>query len=369
MDQTRVTMVPASGRDIVADTAVAWTGVSSSTRPIPVRIEAASLRGQVTRFEVLFPWSRPRGFSQPPPPWNVTDSVWLLIQLVFFPAMPLLGWFNWKRGRTDVRSALRLGVWAAVLSVFVSLMLDVQQWGFPTIALAYFTSYLALEPWTRRSWPHVMVTWARVLAGRLRDPLVGRDLLVVTACVTLNHLAQRLISYAAGWYLDPGTGPTQDADFGFALDTLFGGRIMAARLAGSVLAGLAVAFMFFAVLFAARALFKRHWLAVIVFFAVWGPVNSAAYIADGDWASVVEWSFELGFLAFLIMPYGLFAATVFSTLSQLIDWSILTNDFGAWYGQSSLLATVILIAIAVYGVYAALGGRPFAAFVGDAASP
>ena len=39
------------------------------------------------------------------------------------------------------------------------------------------TLYLALEPYVRRHWPHAIISWSRVMAGKLRDPLVGRDLL------------------------------------------------------------------------------------------------------------------------------------------------------------------------------------------------
>ena len=41
-----------------------------------------------------------------------------------------------------------------------------------------WVSYLAVEPWTRRLWPDALVTWNRLLVGRFRDPLIGRDVLI-----------------------------------------------------------------------------------------------------------------------------------------------------------------------------------------------
>ena len=38
--------------------------------------------------------------------------------------------------------------------------------------------YLALEPFVRRSWPTMLVGWSRVLGGRVRDAVVGRELLI-----------------------------------------------------------------------------------------------------------------------------------------------------------------------------------------------
>ena len=42
---------------------------------------------------------------------------------------------------------------------------------------AVWVLYLALEPYVRRYWPQAIISWTRVLAGRWRDPLVGRDVL------------------------------------------------------------------------------------------------------------------------------------------------------------------------------------------------
>src|SRR5262249_28259216 len=39
--------------------------------------------------------------------------------------------------------------------------------------------YLALEPYVRRLWPQMLVSWVRLLDGRFRDPLVGGALVGV----------------------------------------------------------------------------------------------------------------------------------------------------------------------------------------------
>src|SRR5881628_3914691 len=55
-----------------------------------------------------------------------------------------------------------------------------------------YVFYLAIEPYARRLWPRMLVSWVRVLEGRFRDPLVGRDLLVGCAAGALAALVQRL---------------------------------------------------------------------------------------------------------------------------------------------------------------------------------
>src|SRR5207244_4245124 len=46
------------------------------------------------------------------------------------------------------------------------------------VAAIAWLLYVALEPIIRRSHPHLVVSWARLLAGRCKDPGVGRDVLL-----------------------------------------------------------------------------------------------------------------------------------------------------------------------------------------------
>jgi hypothetical protein len=49
-------------------------------------------------------------------------------------------------------------------------------WALVWTAFAWLI-YISLEPYVRRWWPHTLISWARLLSGRVRDPLVGRDIL------------------------------------------------------------------------------------------------------------------------------------------------------------------------------------------------
>jgi hypothetical protein len=48
-------------------------------------------------------------------------------------------------------------------------------------ALNIWLFYVALEPYVRRFWPQLLIGWTRLLSGRFRDPVVGRDVLVGVA--------------------------------------------------------------------------------------------------------------------------------------------------------------------------------------------
>lgn len=55
------------------------------------------------------------------------------------------------------------------------------------IAAGLFTAatagvlYLALEPFVRRRWPQTLISWTRLLAGDVRDPLAAGHILLGTA--------------------------------------------------------------------------------------------------------------------------------------------------------------------------------------------
>src|SRR5262249_53927341 len=87
-------------------------------------------------------------------------------------------------------------------------------------ALQAATMYLALEPIVRRRWPGKLTSWGRLLAGRWRDPMVGRDVLIgMAAAVSIPLIRMLYITTAPrlglpgampafgtgpGWYLYPG---------------------------------------------------------------------------------------------------------------------------------------------------------------------
>ena len=85
--------------------------------------------------------------------------------------------------------------------------------------------YLAIEPYIRRHWPQAIISWSRLLAGRLRDPLLGRDLLigVILGVVWLVIVQLSLLEIAR-----LGGAPTLGAT-----EYLRGGRHILGRLAGA----------------------------------------------------------------------------------------------------------------------------------------
>jgi hypothetical protein len=65
--------------------------------------------------------------------------------------------------------------------------------------------YVALEPFVRKLWPRTIISWTRLVGGKIRDPLVGRDVLfgVVLRLVWVVILEIRLFFGVARFGIAP----------------------------------------------------------------------------------------------------------------------------------------------------------------------
>src|SRR5438552_3209388 len=122
--------------------------------------------------------------------------------------------------------------------------------------------YLALEPYVRRRWPQTLITWSRVLEGRLSDPLVGRDILVGVLFAIGMRLSISLTSSLGS-----------DLAAGQELDAALGVRHMVAFLLRTTDGAVLESLSFFFLIFLFRALLRSQWLAsgaLILLFAAIG---------------------------------------------------------------------------------------------------
>ena len=317
-------------------------------------------------FEILFPWTiSDRTTNRDAHPWLLSGDIVLLAVIGLIAAVAT---HNWKAGRSDPAGAWRLGVYTAA-AYACSLLLTIPVSTLPTgiwqpiafsiaFGLVIGSAYLALEPWVRRLWPHAMITWARLLSGKWRDPVVCRDLLVAIACATASHAIQRTAQALA---LSLGNAPAQPTPsggtLGFYLGNLTSTRLMTADMILAFVRSLDV-LMFFFVLLVARAVLKKQWRATVVFLAFWSLVLAAPHVVEGDWVVVIYWIVELSLLLFLMLRFGLLATVAFGTMSIFISRSVLTPNLGVWYGQSTLVAVVIVSGLALVVFRLALSGRP-----------
>jgi serine/threonine-protein kinase len=351
---------------VAADRRAAWEGVFPERPEIPIRVEAASYQGNAVYFRVLSAHSdRPRiepGGSVNSSP--LSDAIELAMTVLALLGAVLLAHRNLRLGRADRRGALRLAgyVFAVyflawlfrahhVTAVAVERYLLLLALGTAACWAAYlYLAYLAIEPSFRRRWPWRVVGWGRVLAGRLRDPLVGREILVGGVGAVAVTLLDRCHSVLADWLGLPC----------FPYITLIRANVSASQIPGAIffeLTKVTYVLMMYTFCFLVILLCRKEWLGVGVAFTL----TTLQYFSNPggtNWLGVVCVTIRIGIFVFVSLRFGLLAGNVLFFCWLVLSWLPLTYDVTAWYATSSAAYALVVVALALYGFVISLGGRP-----------
>ena len=354
------------------DARAAWEGGWPNHPEIPLRVEAAAYRGKPIYFALLSPWDKPSRMVEEHPTRQNTIGLWFNFGLI----LTILGFGIWlaaknvRSGRGDLRGALRLalcvilaglinwallahhsgsviGVVVFILAISVNLFIGMMTW----------LLYAALEPYVRRHWPDTLISWSRMLTGKFKDPVFGRDVLLGTLFGLLAAVADQLQPI-----VEAGLGKAPMRLLGFnnsySLDGVHGGiATVVFQAAASFSNALLVFFLFFIL----RLIFKRDWVATVLVGLLFcvpsigaqNPLIDALFTAP----------FIVAYL-WILRRFGLVALTVLYFVDQLADQMPLTTPLTAWYVEGGMVGVVVIVAVALYGFYVSRAGKPL--FAGDA---
>jgi serine/threonine-protein kinase len=362
---------------VYADDRRGWTGEYPDTPGEPIRVEAAAYRGRPVYFYVGPP---DRGHRLTPPVeeffgrggrlrWYFLAASAILVAMLI--ATALLARRNLRTGRANPRGAGRLAAvyaaayllaWAVaarhatdVTGELALFAVAVGRAGLAAGLLALI--YLAIEPAVRRRLPWQMIGWNRLLDGRWRDPLVGRDVLLggaaAVAFLLLDDL-RRLAESAAGAASPP---PPM-------LINVLNRPLGLAPVA--VANGLFLGLTGFCVYFLLGRVFRRDWPAAVAAALIMlaGPALEARGVV---WVVVPFFAAMVGLFTLVLLRFGPLAICAMWFVRDLIGGAPVTLNVGAWYGHIGVAYMLVGGAVAVYGFVVSLGGRPLFAkgFLGD----
>ncbi len=341
------------------DLRLAWTGHHPDFPELPLRIEAATFQGKPVYFHLIWPWTRPSRMSSATTVMNLgTIVIFVLFSTLSIGAL-LLAHHNFRQGRGDRSGAFRLAILILVVQ-FLSWLLGAHhvpdsselfgvllQGISPALlwaSLAWVT-YLALEPYVRKRWPAVLISWSRLLSGSLRDPLVCRDLLIGLAFGVGAGIFDLIHRLADSQQIYGITTP--------ALYSLPGIRFLIATnldfLRLYTIASLIALFL----LFLLRTITRRQWLAAAIFVLIAGIIGTTGIspLKNGIYFGLLYLLFALvllrfGFLAFVVITF---------TQSPLAH--PITLHFSAWYSGSALVIVSAILVLAIYAFRTTLGGQ------------
>ena len=215
--------------------------------------------------------------------------------------------------------------------------------------------YIALEPYVRRRWPGTIVSWTRLLSGKFRDALIGRDILIGVLFGIAAELLVQVRALVPSWV---GLPPPVPLLHPATMAILLGFRHVAidwvVALFISVVNGLLLLFL----LLILRVGLRRQWAAV----AGLCLISSAVFILDGwqgtPWIDVTFGALIGVAIVVALVRFGLLAAMVSVFVRQVLFIYPTTLDLSTWYAGGTVLVLLIIVVLSAGGFYLSLGGRP-----------
>ena len=342
------------------DTRAAWTGKWPGTER-PLRIEAAAFQGKPVYFYLIGDWTQPPRMQQPDDAGKKASGIITLILLaVMLVAAVMLARRNYRQGRGDRGGAFRLATLVLVVLLVLWILRGHLVPGFGMFGLMIlavstalflsglvFVLYLALEPYVRRYWPQAVISWSRLLAGRVRDPLVGRDILFGVLLGVVWIVIFKINSFVL---MKMGASPPL-----FSTDYLVSTRQALGAWLYQVPSAILGTLQFFFLLMGLRVLLRKDWLATIAFVAIFTVVKTLGTqypMVEGATAVVVYL-----ILALIVYHFGLIplACAIFTV--DLLASVPFTGDFSSWYLGTTMFALLSVVALAAWGFYHSLGGE------------
>ena len=329
-----------------------------------VRIEAASYHGRPVWFATIMPWREPMSLEAlPPPQWESVVLLFNVLLIVLLPvAAVLIIRRNFRRGRGDMRGAVVLGV-----TVFITLALAAglradhasslfEEWvvySQLTVEMFFFgllsaLFYFAAEPLVRRRWPEMLVSWSRLVAGRWRDPMIGRDLLIGAVA----GLAVAAGSYLLALMID-GPGHVIAVKAATPLGSVrHAGYFLMRGIAEGLIRAIGAAFL----LVLLRGFVRKTWLAAVLATGICAA--SILYLGVGsETARSVAAVLFAATGVFILIRFGLIATAATAYVILILHWIPTTLDPSSWFFGRSLLTYGTLVVLGLVGFFLSLGDK------------
>jgi len=341
-----------------------WRGFYAEDPKVEIQVSAASYQGKPVYFQVIAPWTRAWRMQPQPPLLVVRQTTMLIGGFVTLILAALFARRNIRLGRGDRRGAFRISGFVFSCAVIAGLLLAHHgpelgaEWQVFTsiisgglFAAAFvWLYYIAFEPFVRKQWPELLISWSRLLAGKFRDPIIGRDLLVGVFLGSILGLGLHFSNALPTWFNLSGqtTVPGLPLAMGSARDAM-------GFLLGTLLMGLFPAFSITFSLFVMKFLLRSYWASVLVisFVVLLTNFGGENVLLETPFAVLTT-----AIMMFTLLRFGILALAVEVFASNLLCYFPITLDLSRWYAPNSLLMFAVIVALLLYGLRTALGNRP-----------
>jgi serine/threonine protein kinase len=345
--------------DVPSDKSFAWETFSHGKR---LQIQGASYHNKIVFFHVSPPWEQPERVGPTEGTFASRIGIAFFVATIFvlLAAGFLFARRNLKQGRGDLPGAIRVAaVIFAVLLVGQALIthyaLDAE-WIFiwfllssglaMTNALQFVLLYMALEPYVRRTWPEILISWSRLVAGNWKSPLVGRDVLIGVLFGVGMLVANYTRVTLPYWFSVPDitvawSGSWREASvfFGNLASNIF------ALMDG--IGSLAVVFLVTKI--------TRSKIAALIFAGLFGIAINL--FGENLRVEIVVASVLAILWLTCLMRVGLLAICVCRFVLFTLTDGLCTFDLSRWYAWRGLVELAVVAAITLYGFRVSIGNK------------
>ena len=363
---------PLMNPPVFSNQQAAWLGYVPAVPEMRLQVEAAALNGAPVYFEKTYGFGIAAATADLEIDKSFLRAGQVLQVLVFIAALigaTLMARHNLRLGRSDRRGALRLAGTVAALSfaawvlradhvsVFrseIDLTLVAAGRTLSWAALCWLF-YVALEPHARRRWPDMLISWNRLLAGRVRDPLVGRDIIIGALFGIFGIVLTAARHYGPTWFGAAPPRPDVVPEI-----TFLGLRYEIAQLLANMTDALVLPMALFVLLLVLIVMMRKRWLGLFAFHAT---VTCAATLltmkaGTNGLVNAIYFGAIIAALLFVLLRFGLLAVIIALFYITLLENYPITADVNAWYAGASFFALGIASILALYGYLISVRGRP-----------
>ncbi len=355
---------------VFADTRRTWTGSLADFPSVPIRIETGVFNKKLVYFRVVAPWNSQAAAAA------INENLFYkagIVLLILSIGVAILGSFffayhNIRVGRGDLRGGLKLTSFlflVALAGQVISADHVPSIWGelsiiYEAISYAGITAvsvgliYIALEPFVRRSWSEMLISWSRLISGDFKDPMVGRDVLV-GGLMGLGHLAGIQIglfvfqTYARQFDLVMGFYRTPPLNSITRLISIVLDNIVTNTAFGLVV--VFIAFFFFAVT-------GKKYLGVVAIGLLFFVLQLLIIISTIHWMMLVGSVINSVCLMVALGRHGLLGVISFWVFFEAVYLYPVTFDTSSFFFPQSVITISLVIGVAVYAAYISIAGRP-----------
>ncbi|NIP92924.1 MAG: hypothetical protein GWO24_05450 [Akkermansiaceae bacterium] len=194
--------------------------------------------------------------------------------------------------------------------------------------------YLALEPILRRLWPQTLISWSRLLAGTIRDPLVGRTIMVGVLAGVATSLLRHLGATVEGQLL-------ATTDWNRLVSSGGGISIILDQSQRALFYGFGTGIVI--VLFVALLRSRRLAAAVATLVIALIVLRPTGFLLTAFTVAATS------VMVVVLIRHGVLALVVAIWVFFILEHLPVTIEVDQWYAGAGILAVVAILILALYG--------------------